>query len=71
MKIKPYLEIRRPDHWFKNLSNLPGILLCLFFYRVPPRALSLRGPVAAGNAGQLLEVDLGGVGAGEDRLRPE
>jgi decaprenyl-phosphate phosphoribosyltransferase len=50
MKVKPYLDICRPDHWIKNLFILPGILLYLFFYRVPLRALSLRG-LAAGLAG--------------------
>lgn len=28
-KIKPYIEIARPDHWFKNIFMLPGLLLAL------------------------------------------
>jgi 4-hydroxybenzoate polyprenyltransferase len=31
MKLTPYLCIARPDHWFKNVFILPGILLALFF----------------------------------------
>ncbi len=46
MKIKPYLELCRPDHWIKNLFILPGILLYLFFYRLSPLEISLRGLVA-------------------------
>lgn len=30
--IKPYILIARPDHWFKNIFVLPGILLAVFFY---------------------------------------
>lgn len=33
MNIKPYLNIARPDHWFKNIFMAPGILLALFFDR--------------------------------------
>ncbi|HMP74272.1 MAG TPA: UbiA prenyltransferase family protein [Kiritimatiellia bacterium] len=33
MSILPYLSIARPDHWFKNIFVLPGILLALFFER--------------------------------------
>ena len=32
MRIKPYISIARPDHWFKNIFILPGILLVEFFY---------------------------------------
>lgn len=27
--IKPYVNIARPDHWFKNIFMLPGLLLAL------------------------------------------
>ena len=27
--IKPYINIARPDHWFKNIFMLPGLLLAL------------------------------------------
>lgn len=27
----PYIQIARPDHWFKNIFVLPGILLAFFF----------------------------------------
>lgn len=32
MKLSPYIAIARPDHWFKNIFMLPGIMLVLFFY---------------------------------------
>ena len=31
-KILPYIKIARPDHWFKNIFMLPGILLALYFF---------------------------------------
>jgi len=30
-KLAPYIDIARPDHWFKNVFMLPGVLLALFF----------------------------------------
>ena len=27
----PYLRMMRPDHWFKNVFMLPGVLLAMFF----------------------------------------
>lgn len=30
-KAIPYIKIARPDHWFKNVFMLPGILLVVFF----------------------------------------
>lgn len=35
-KLLPYIEIARPDHWFKNIFLLPGILLYFYFH---PEAL--------------------------------
>ncbi|MBA4386880.1 MAG: prenyltransferase [Verrucomicrobia bacterium] len=32
MSLVPYLHIARPDHWFKNIFVLPGILLAVYFY---------------------------------------
>lgn len=29
--FKPYIHIARPDHWFKNIFLMPGILLAFFF----------------------------------------
>lgn len=29
LAIKPYINIARPDHWFKNIFMLPGLLLAL------------------------------------------
>lgn len=29
--LSAYLQIARPDHWFKNVFMVPGILLALFF----------------------------------------
>ena len=31
MRLSPYIQIARPDHWFKNVFMLPGILLVFFF----------------------------------------
>jgi 4-hydroxybenzoate polyprenyltransferase len=29
--LAPYARIARPDHWFKNIFMLPGVVLALFF----------------------------------------
>ena len=34
MKIKDYISIARPSHWFKNLFALPGILFAAFFTNI-------------------------------------
>jgi 4-hydroxybenzoate polyprenyltransferase len=31
MSLKPYIQIARPDHWFKNIFMIPGIFLVIFF----------------------------------------
>ena len=31
MNLYPYISITRPDHWFKNIFVLPGIVVALFF----------------------------------------
>ncbi|MDO9541091.1 MAG: UbiA family prenyltransferase, partial [Kiritimatiellia bacterium] len=31
MNILPYIRIARPDHWFKNVFIVPGILLAFYF----------------------------------------
>lgn len=33
MNIRPYIQIARPDHWFKNIFLLPGVVLVLFVVR--------------------------------------
>ena len=33
MNLAPYISIIRPNHWFKNIFILPGILIALFFNR--------------------------------------
>jgi len=33
MSLKPYIQIARPDHWFKNVFMIPGTLLVFFFHR--------------------------------------
>jgi len=33
MNWKPYIQIARPDHWFKNIFVLPGVVLVVFFDR--------------------------------------
>ena len=30
-KLHPYIDIARPDHWFKNVFMIPGILLAILF----------------------------------------
>jgi len=35
MNWKPYIQIARPDHWFKNIFVLPGIVLVFFFEHLP------------------------------------
>ena len=30
-RLTPYIDIARPDHWFKNVFMLPGVLLALNF----------------------------------------
>lgn len=37
--IRPYIRIARPDHWFKNVFMVLGVLLAVFY---DPRALELR-----------------------------
>ncbi len=34
-KLKPYIEIARPDHWFKNIFMLPGIVMAILLLRLP------------------------------------
>ena len=29
-KIKPYIAIARPDHWFKNVFMLPGVVFAIY-----------------------------------------
>jgi len=31
MNILPYIRVARPDHWFKNVFIVPGILLAFYF----------------------------------------
>ena len=31
-KLRSYIAIARPDHWFKNIFMLPGMVLGLYFY---------------------------------------
>lgn len=33
MTLRPYILIARPDHWFKNIFVLPGVVVALFFNR--------------------------------------
>src|SRR5690349_12351053 len=30
--LRPYLSIARPDHWFKNVFMVAGIVLALFYH---------------------------------------
>jgi len=31
-KLYPYIQIARPDHWFKNIFMVPGVFLFYFFH---------------------------------------
>ncbi len=31
LRLKPYVQMARPDHWFKNIFVLPGAVLAVFF----------------------------------------
>jgi len=33
VNLKPYISIARPDHWFKNIFMLPGIVLVVWYLR--------------------------------------
>lgn len=37
MSLRPYLAIARPDHWFKNIFMLAGVLLACFYHPDLPR----------------------------------
>lgn len=47
-RILPYIQIARPDHWFKNVFMLLGVILAIFYH---PEAVKTLG--WAGFAGQL------------------
>lgn len=34
VSIKNYIKIARPDHWFKNIFMLPGILFAAYYFQV-------------------------------------
>lgn len=53
-RIRPYVAIARPDHWFKNVFMLLGVLLVLFYHpevfrgeELVSTALKLTGAVIA------------------------
>ena len=41
LELLAYLQIARPDHWFKNVFILPGMLLAFFFYPEQAREASI------------------------------
>jgi 4-hydroxybenzoate polyprenyltransferase len=41
MRIRPYVAIARPDHWFKNVFMLPGTGIAALLTRTPPSAFAL------------------------------
>ncbi|MBF0591907.1 MAG: UbiA prenyltransferase family protein [Nitrospirae bacterium] len=36
MKLRPYLQIARPDHWFKNIFMLPGLAIATLMENTIP-----------------------------------
>ncbi|MEZ6004330.1 MAG: UbiA family prenyltransferase [Planctomycetota bacterium] len=44
--LKPYIEIARPDHWFKNAFMLLGVALAFFYRQETPLDLSSMGRLA-------------------------
>lgn len=46
-KLTPYIEIARPDHWFKNGFMLPGVVLALIFSPQLMDPLPWRGLILA------------------------
>ncbi len=42
--VRPYVAIARPDHWFKNVFMLLGVLLALFYHFNHP-GLTVRYPI--------------------------
>lgn len=45
--VGPYVQIARPDHWFKNVFMLVGVLLAFFYYAGPFEATGLLLAVAS------------------------
>ncbi len=33
--LKDYISIARPDHWFKNIFMVPGMLFAILYFKVP------------------------------------
>lgn len=33
--VNDYISIARPDHWFKNIFMIPGMIMAFMFYRTP------------------------------------
>jgi decaprenyl-phosphate phosphoribosyltransferase len=45
--VLPYVKIARPDHWFKNVFMLAGVMLALFYYPASIHTLSISALVLA------------------------
>ena len=46
-KLTPYIQIARPDHWFKNVFMLPGVVLAMIFSPQLMDPLPWRGLILA------------------------
>jgi 4-hydroxybenzoate polyprenyltransferase len=74
MNLRPYVAIARPDHWFKNIFVLPGILIAVWLHpeaatwsSLPILALALLGVCLVASSNYALNEVLD---AERDRLHP-
>lgn len=75
-KISPYVQIARPDHWFKNVFMLAGVVLAAFYVADPAAVAGSAVPVLLGLAATCLVASSNYVinevlDAPTDRLHPE